>query len=108
MGHVCLLSIQRQSFVLPDPMPPPPSPLSSISCLSLLFLNFYPSAANKSPWFENLVLGVLGQYLSFQKVDHHTMSWDEGKGYIHVGREVFGGKGWWSVLDYVDSCITWN
>jgi hypothetical protein len=57
MGHVCLLSIQRQPFVplgqISSPRPLGPFLPPSISCPCLLFLALYPSQTNNSslrPW----------------------------------------------------------
>lgn len=77
--HVCLLSIQRQSFVplqdkYPSPSPVPlspsfvPFPISfySVPCLCPLTLPSVPVGQISLLSAENLVLAALSQYFSFQ------------------------------------------
>lgn len=79
MGHVCLLSSQRQSFVPLGQTPctssfvPFPFSLAAVSRVCLLILCTPFLWRNKSPLHQELVLGVLSRYFSSQWPHPHLM-----------------------------------
>lgn len=95
MGHICLLSFQRQSFLPPGQIPlspsfvPSASPSPLLSCLCQLFPALCPSGRNKYPFWWKAGIEDL-ELIHFFRLDTTKVQCDEPVRFIEVTYRSMG------------------